>query len=174
MSENTVNVDCTACDGTGLYRGLWEKPNEAVVCVKCGGTGMMKLVYREFTGRKTRPGVERIRKGSGLIIDDAPKHEWFSYEEFEKRYPASPRRHAEKVGLSAEEWQLYDPHTHTSQNVAAKLNNKFNEMISKGATRSETEQEMNAVMLEAHQVGAYDSEVHVVLTTLLNKAFANE
>lgn len=87
MSENTVNVDCAACDGTGLYRGLWEKPNEAVVCVKCSGSGMMKLVYREFTGRKIRPGVERIRKGSGLIIDDAPKHEWFSYEEFEKRYP---------------------------------------------------------------------------------------
>ena len=88
MSENTVNVDCNACDGTGLYRGLWEKPNEAVVCVRCGGTGMMKLVYREFTGRKTRLGVERIRKGGGLIIDDAHKHEWFSYEEFEKRYPA--------------------------------------------------------------------------------------
>lgn len=48
---------------------------------------MMKLVYREFTGRKIRSGVERIREGSGLIIDDAPKHEWFSYEEFEKRYP---------------------------------------------------------------------------------------
>ena len=77
-----IHYECFACDGTGLYQGFMERKDEAVVCVKCGGTGAVSMTVKPYTGRKRRNGIRRIRAGSGSIIDQPSEQSWFSYNEF--------------------------------------------------------------------------------------------
>lgn len=85
MNTQTVEFDCPACSGTGLYHGFMEKPGEFVVCVRCGGTGKVQMNYVPFTKRKERKGVKKVRFGSGTILDSTKNSEWMTYEEFKRK-----------------------------------------------------------------------------------------
>ena len=82
-----LTVECADCGGTGLYRGFMEREGEAVICIRCGGKGSQTLAFREFTGRKRKNGVQKIRSGSGTILDNPQGAKWISYEEFRKLIP---------------------------------------------------------------------------------------
>ncbi|HWQ30063.1 MAG TPA: hypothetical protein VN549_03645 [Negativicutes bacterium] len=56
----TITIECPNCNGTGLYQGMAERDNCAVVCHTCKGTGKTEYSYNEFTGRKTMNGVKRV------------------------------------------------------------------------------------------------------------------
>jgi hypothetical protein len=88
-----VNVicECDECGGTGLYHGFMEAPGEYVICVRCGGTGKRELSYKPFTGRKRRNGVQKVRAGSGTILDGPGKSKWVSYTEFQKMIPENSK-----------------------------------------------------------------------------------
>jgi hypothetical protein len=58
--EITVECECRACGGTGLYVGLGERDGAAVVCSRCKGSGKSKVTYRPFEGRKTQEGVTQV------------------------------------------------------------------------------------------------------------------
>lgn len=60
MTRETIEGECSACQGTGLYVGFAEKDGAAVVCHHCRGSGKMNLEFRRFTGRKKREGVQRV------------------------------------------------------------------------------------------------------------------
>lgn len=83
----SITIECPACRGTGLYRGFMEADGEAVICVRCSGSGAQELQYEEFTGRKHKNGVKKIRSGSGTLLDNPGKSAWVSYEEFKKKVP---------------------------------------------------------------------------------------
>jgi len=82
-----LRVQCDVCGGAGLYCGFMEREGEAVVCVRCGGQGYQDLKFNEFTGRKRKNGVRRIRRGGGTIVDNPKQAQWITYEEFEKLIP---------------------------------------------------------------------------------------
>ena len=81
-----LKVECQSCDATGIYKGFMEREGEGVVCVNCRGSGCITFKYKPFAKRKKRKGINRIRVGSGLILDKPRTESWFSYEEFEKRF----------------------------------------------------------------------------------------
>lgn len=56
----TIDIQCSSCKGTGLYKGMAERGDCAVVCHNCNGTGKSTFSYEEFTGRKKRDGVTRV------------------------------------------------------------------------------------------------------------------
>ena len=76
---------CQECSGTGLYSGFMEAKDEAVICIRCGGTGFQISNLKPFTKRRKRKGINRVRFGSGLFIDGVLEEDWMSYKEFEKR-----------------------------------------------------------------------------------------
>ena len=84
----SITIECPDCRGTGLYKGFMEAQGEAVICVRCSGSGAQELRYNEFTGRKDKTGVTRVRAGSGTILDDSRRSAWMSYDEFKKKVPA--------------------------------------------------------------------------------------
>ena len=47
-----IIIECSSCKGTGLYKGVSERDNCAVVCSVCNGTGKVDFFYNEFEGRK--------------------------------------------------------------------------------------------------------------------------
>lgn len=66
-----IIIQCSSCEGTGLYKGFAENGKSAVVCHVCNGTGKIEFNYNEFTGRKTREDVSRVYDGShGYGITD--------------------------------------------------------------------------------------------------------
>lgn len=81
-----VQVQCDACQGTGLYRGYVEEhkgPGVTRVCVRCKGTGAAKIQYTRFTGRKLETGtVTRILRTREDV-------EGITFEQFQKEYPAA-------------------------------------------------------------------------------------
>lgn len=82
MTVTTIKTECAACKSTGLYVGFAEAKGEAVVCVSCEGTGCRTVSYTPFAGRRRRNGIEKIRYGSGTILDDPRKAKWMTYNEF--------------------------------------------------------------------------------------------
>lgn len=62
MNENRIKleVECDVCGGTGLYSGMAERDECAVVCSYCKGTGKATISYNEFTGRKKKNGIKRV------------------------------------------------------------------------------------------------------------------
>lgn len=67
----TIKIECSSCKGTGLYKGVAERGGAAVVCHSCNGTGESTFSYNEFTGRKTKGGINRVYQGSfGYCIGD--------------------------------------------------------------------------------------------------------
>lgn len=75
-----VVSECSDCKGTGLYSGFAEGHSIAVICAGCNGVGAIKVLLREFTERKKKSGINKIRH---------PEHRdlWISYDEFEKMFP---------------------------------------------------------------------------------------
>ena len=82
----SIQVECGSCQGTGLYRGFAEKPGTAVVCLSCNGSGERALEYKPFTGRKERPGVERVFLSRGTFlgtgVGQVANAKGITYEEF--------------------------------------------------------------------------------------------
>ena len=46
--KRTIVIECQACGGTGLYKGMAERDGAAVVCSCCNGTGKTEFTYNEF------------------------------------------------------------------------------------------------------------------------------
>jgi len=62
MKKIEMEIECPACSGTGLYQGIGEGKQVAVICNKCKGTGSFLYVfsYNIFTKRKIKKGIERV------------------------------------------------------------------------------------------------------------------
>ena len=87
---------CRYCNGTGLYKGLAERDEFAVVCRKCDGTGCFEFVheYEPFAKRAERQDVRRVIQvnpgivagtGNGhslLSFGGMPYHEWAAGKPF--------------------------------------------------------------------------------------------
>ena len=84
--------ECKSCKGTGLYSGMGESLECAVVCATCGGTGCHHFIYEytEFTERKVKDGIRHVYEcnpgikmgmGGGYEFTDfggMPYSEWLS------------------------------------------------------------------------------------------------
>ena len=70
MKKIELEIECEACDGTGLYSGMGESKGLAVVCRKCKGSGkyMYKFEYNDFTGLKERGDIERVYLPTGYKL----------------------------------------------------------------------------------------------------------
>jgi len=69
MPKHTIPVECSACNGTGVYSGFAEKPGVAVVCNNCDGTGKAFISYNSFKGKKRRKGVIIVfQKNLGRVL----------------------------------------------------------------------------------------------------------
>lgn len=67
---------CDACEGTGLYVGIGESENAAIVCYKCAGTGKVhkRIEYFPFLEKKP-PIIEPKRvflTNPGICIGEGP------------------------------------------------------------------------------------------------------
>jgi hypothetical protein len=62
MKKIEVNQKCRSCKGTGLYKGLAEGDDLAVVCHTCKGEGSYKFThtYEEAGPRILREGITRV------------------------------------------------------------------------------------------------------------------
>jgi len=76
-----IDIECPYCKGTGLYSGMGEDKDCAVVCHYCRGTGCYhyKYSYNIFKGRKDKKGIKwvyetnpgiRVGEGDGYRFDD--------------------------------------------------------------------------------------------------------
>lgn len=63
-----VDAECSSCGGSGLYRGMAEKPGTAVVCLRCDGSGKQVIRYEPFVSRKEIRGVDLVYRSSGSLI----------------------------------------------------------------------------------------------------------
>lgn len=68
-----ANIECQSCDGTGLYSGMGESRDCAVVCIKCKGTGeyLYTFTYTPFSGRVYRTDIKRVFARTCGIKHDA-------------------------------------------------------------------------------------------------------
>jgi hypothetical protein len=84
--ETTMSVEaqCNACAGTGVYCGFAEPKGTGVACLKCGSSGKVLIEYIPFTGRKRRDDVTTIRlsRGTSVGLGVGPTGGSVSYEEF--------------------------------------------------------------------------------------------
>lgn len=82
----TVDAECAACRGTGLYSGMCEGKGVAVVCLGCDGTGCEKLSYKPFVRRRGRRDIKTVRlsQGTFLATGVGPTGESITYAEFAK------------------------------------------------------------------------------------------
>jgi len=62
-----ADVECTSCGGTGLYTGMCECHDAAVICIYCEGTGKqhIKHEYTPFVKRVHTSKVKRVYKTAG-------------------------------------------------------------------------------------------------------------
>lgn len=96
MPKVELEIQCKSCQGTGVYSGMGESRETAVICQTCSGSGKQQysFQYEEFTGRKIKDGIKRVYKsgygykiGLGKINFDKigeidMDKEGVSYEEF--------------------------------------------------------------------------------------------
>ncbi len=96
LKKIDIDIQCQACDGTGVYVGMAERHGAAVVCYQCKGTGKYNYVleYENFKKMNIRKNIKRVYKSSygfciaptkiptasGGVID--LETEGISYEEF--------------------------------------------------------------------------------------------
>lgn len=112
MPRIEMDVECSDCQGTGLYVGMAERDGLAVVCHRCKGSGMAHYIYdyQPFSGRKPKAGVTHvIYQNPGYILDPAhagaralPYGEWangarFSASQIEDRERTCPAQHIQNV-----------------------------------------------------------------------------
>lgn len=117
MSEQEIEIECKSCGGTGLYKGMAERDECAVVCSTCKGTGMTIFKYKQFTGLVERSDVKRVFEGT------------FGYVHTDKDVENSKGEILEfsKYGCSYKEWlngekpkpmeQLYCPYIYDNQGI---------------------------------------------------------
>lgn len=79
-ATSRIREECPDCHGTGLYSGICEAKNEAVICGGCGGQGWRWYGFTEFSQRKRKRGIKIIRR-------QGKAGEKMTYAEFEKRFP---------------------------------------------------------------------------------------
>jgi len=81
-----VKSECDSCGGTGVYQGFCEAKGEAVVCLRCGGTGCATIYYTPFEKRKNRRGINivRLSRGGFLATGVGAVGESITYAEFKK------------------------------------------------------------------------------------------
>lgn len=86
--KKEVKAVCTDCGGSGLYCGFMEAPGEAVVCVRCQGTGCYVFSYKPFEKRRRRRGIKTIRKSAGAFLATGVGGvgRTMTYSEFEKSF----------------------------------------------------------------------------------------
>lgn len=77
-----VDVQCSACRGTGLRHGHAEPKGVGVVCAECKGKGETKLSYTPFTSRVIRDDIEFVTRSSAWFFGVVPIGTQISYEEF--------------------------------------------------------------------------------------------
>jgi hypothetical protein len=82
----TIEIECDACRGTGLYQGFAEPSGVAVVCVRCDGEGYVTLTYTPFTGRKYKAGIKTVQRSAGIFVVSGvgPVGGAITYEEFQQ------------------------------------------------------------------------------------------
>lgn len=80
----TIKIECSSCGGTGLYAGFAEPQGEAVVCLRCSGTGWEEFSYKPFTTRKPRSDIKYVRRSRGTtILGCGPTGSCITYAEFQ-------------------------------------------------------------------------------------------
>jgi len=84
-----IIIQCSSCNGTGLYSGFAEPKGEAVICLGCGGQGWEHFNYSEYTGRKKKAGIKTISKSAGTFLATGvgPVGKSMTYDEFERAVP---------------------------------------------------------------------------------------
>lgn len=96
--KHTIEFDekCTSCDGTGVYSGMAEGKNVAIVCHTCKGTGCahVKIKYEDFEKRIVRKDIKHIYEvnpgicigeGDGYKFSDfggMPYEDWLAGKKF--------------------------------------------------------------------------------------------
>ena len=85
----TVKSECNSCSGTGLYSGMCEGPNCAVICLTCDGTGCKEVSYKPYTGRKRKSGIYNVRQSAGrvLVTGTGGRGPAMTYEQFLNSVP---------------------------------------------------------------------------------------
>lgn len=63
-----IEAECDSCSGTGLYSGMCEAKGEAVVCIRCGGTGKQIVSVKTFSARHEKRGIKTVRRSRGGFI----------------------------------------------------------------------------------------------------------
>lgn len=76
-----IIIECPSCKGTGLYKGIAERNQCAVICHTCDGKGFTSYKYREFNGRKHKPNVTRIFQNSCGYVHSAVNQKGIKFEE---------------------------------------------------------------------------------------------
>jgi len=93
MTEKKVielDIECQSCNGTGLYSGMGESPNCAVVCNVCKGTGKQhyKFRYKDFAGRQPNPKIKWVYEANpGISVGDGQDYQ-----------------HSDFGGMSIDDW----------------------------------------------------------------------
>jgi len=86
---------CQSCEGTGLYSGMGERNNAAVVCSSCQGTGIshFKHTYEEPEPRSRKKGIITVHKTNPGIGVNADRKQFggMSYEDWLAGEPFPPK-----------------------------------------------------------------------------------
>ena len=74
MKTITIEEQCQACNGSGLYIGMVERDGAAIVCCKCKGSGryVFTHTYEDFVNRKEpKTTVKRVFQANpGIVIGE--------------------------------------------------------------------------------------------------------
>jgi len=69
-----ITIECSGCNGSGLYVGMAERDGSAVICHHCKGTGKTTFKYNEFTGLKIREDILRVFKTTCGYVHSSLRH----------------------------------------------------------------------------------------------------
>lgn len=111
-----VKMECSSCDGTGLYRGFAESKGVAVICNTCKGTGceVVEIKGKEFKERKSRKDVQRVylvNPGIGIGESNRYKFEDFGgmpYLDWENGKPFPKKSEMREFTCPAQWYQIAD------------------------------------------------------------------
>lgn len=84
MKKSIIKAVCEECNGTGLYRGMCERPGYPVVCLRCNGTGCMEIHYTPFSKRRLLKGVKGVSmsRGRSILLGCGPCGDEMTYKQF--------------------------------------------------------------------------------------------
>ena len=69
--ERSIDIECPACKGTGIYSGMGEVESVGVVCSNCKGKGCYTYRYKPFAHKNIHPYVRRVlRCNPGIKAGD--------------------------------------------------------------------------------------------------------